>query len=308
MKVFISIILATAWVCISTSQLFAANSREFASPEEGVTQLIEALDTRNQKALKAIFGEQSDRLISSGDSVHDAAAHRTFVKLYKERNKLEYNGSNQVTLLLGQDEWPFPVPLKKEDSGWIFDTAGGIEEIINRRIGVNELRAIQLCKTYVNAQETYFSRDRDDDGFKEYAQLFVSSPGRKNGLFWPRKRGDGLSPLGLVALEAWAEGYQHGKSSTPAPYHGYLFRILTKQGPDASGGAKNYITQGGRMTDGFAMIAQPAKWGASGVMTFLVNQDGVVYQKNIGPETSRSAAAIKEFNPDSSWEKVEEVS
>ena len=210
-----------------------------------------------------------------------------------------------MVLLIGSDNWPFPIPLVQHQGQWHYDLAAGKEEIINRRIGGNELAAIDFCHQYVQAQQAYYAMDRDGDGFQEYARSFVSAPGKKNGLFWFRRPGEDLSPLGPIAVQAFAEGYLRNMNGTPQPYHGYYFRILTAQGPHAPGRIKNYIGIGGRMTEGFAMIAYPARWGVSGVMTFMVNQENQVWEKDLGPNTPARASSLSSYDPDPQWRSAE---
>jgi hypothetical protein len=224
------------------------------------------------------------------------------VAAYDKAVKFEKVDDAKVILLIGENQFPFPFPLVKHSSGWRFDARAGADEIVNRRVGENELFAIKFCLAYGDAQREYAEFDRDDDGLLEYAQKSWSSEGKRDGLFWPTAEGEPPSPLGPLAAQAKREGYS--KSDKPIPYHGYYYRILTGQGKDASGGAYDYLVNG-NMIGGFALVAYPAKWGASGVMSFTCNHDGIVYQKNLGADSATAAAKMKSFNPGTGWSKVE---
>lgn len=274
----------------------------FASPEEAVKAFIEALKSNDVKALEAILGPGSRDLVSSGDPVADKAVRERFLSRYGEKNRLEVTEA-KANLSLGNDDWPFAVPIVKKDGLWRFDAKAGKEEILARRIGQNELSAIQFCLAYVDAQREYVSKDRDGDGLLEYAQKFGSDKGKKNGLFWKAKEGEEQSPLGPIAAAAYSRGYRK-KGENPQPFYGYYYRILTGQGKNAPGGAYGYLAKG-NMIGGFALVAYPAKYASSGVMTFIVNHDGVVYQKDLGKNTEKAAQAMKLFDPDSTWKKVE---
>lgn len=213
-------------------------------------------------------------------------------------------GGGKVVLVVGRDDFPFPIPIVPDGPTWRFDTAAGKEEILDRRIGRNELNTIQTCLAYVDAQREYYARDPDRNSLLQYAQKFASTPGKKDGLYWPTKPGEPPSPLGPLVARARGEGYAK-RSEGPVAYWGYYYRILTAQGKDAPGGAYDYLAHG-RMIGGFGLVAFPAQYGVSGVMTFLVNQDGVVYQKDLGPKTEAIVRGIKQFNPDPTWEKVKQ--
>jgi hypothetical protein len=233
-------------------------------------------------------------------------ARERFVRAYEQSNLLEKPTETRAVLLLGQDKWPLPIPVVKEGNAWRFDTAAGKEEILNRRLGRNELNTVQVCLAYVDAQREYARVPREGDGLLKYAMKFRSDKGKKNGLYWRAREGAAPRPLGVLVATARAEGYSHKRSGgKPTPYHGYLYRILTAQGPDAPGGAYDYVVDG-KMIGGFALVAYPARYGVSGVMTFTVNHQGVVYEKDLGPGTENSARAMQTYNPDGTWKKVEE--
>ena len=279
-----------------------AKQRTFASPEEAVKAMVEALKSNDLKALEEILGPGSRDLIVSGDPVADRAIRERFVKQYDEKKRLEQK-EDTVVLSVGNDDWPSPIPIVKKDGLWRFDAEAGREEMLARRIGKNEWSTIQFCLANVDAQREYVSKDRDGDGILEYAQKFGSDKGKKNGLFWKVKEGEEQSPLGPLAAVAHKQGYTR-KGENPQPFHGYYYRILTGQGKNAAGGAYSYLVRG-NMIGGFALVAYPAKYGVSGVMTFIVNHDGVVYEKDLGKNTEKTAQAMKVFDPDSTWKKAE---
>jgi len=283
------------------SQAETVKQQTFASPEEAVKALVEALKSGDAKTVEAIFGPGSRDLLSSGDPVADKAARERFLSRYGEKNRLEVT-ETKATLNIGNDDWPFAVPLVKKEGLWYFDTKQGKEEILARRIGQNELSAIQFCLAYVDAQREYALKDRDGDGLLEYAQKFGSDKGKRNGLYWKVKEGEEQSPLGPIAAAAQNQGYSK-KGEKPQPFYGYYYRILTGQGKNAPGGAYDYMAKG-NMIGGFALVAYPAKYGSSGVMTFIVNHDGVVYQKDLGRNAEKTAQAMKLFDPDSTWKKA----
>ena len=278
-----------------------APQKTFASPEEAVKALIDAAKSDNQEQLLAIFGPLGREVLSSGDPVEDKATRERFLAAYETKNALIKEGDTKTVLQIGTEEWPFPIPLVKKNQQWSFDTKQGKEEINNRRIGRNELSTIQVCLAYVDAQREYVAKDREGDGFFEYAQKFVSTPGKKDGLYWEAKPGEEESPLGDFAAKATREGYKK-TANKPIPYHGYYFKVLKAQGKNAPGGAYDYTIKG-RMIGGFGMVAYPANYGVSGVMTFIVNHDGIVYEKNLGKDTAKIAQAMKLFDPDKTWKK-----
>lgn len=306
-----AIVIASMMAIIGSYQGAPAadkKQKEFKSPEEAVKRLMDALKVNDTKELSAIFGPEEKEVISSGDEVADKARRERFVKAYEEVNKLVSETDKKVTLVVGKDEWPFPIPIVKVGESWRFDTKAGKEELLNRRIGKNELNAIQVCLAYVDAQREYALKDRDSDRLLEYAQKFISERGKKNGLYWEVKEGEEQSPLGPLVAKATTEGYMGKKSEgKPIPYYGYYYRILKAQGKNAPGGAYDYVVKG-EMIGGFALVAYPAQFGASGVMTFIVNHDGVVYEKDLGKETDKIAQAMMKFDPDKTWKKVEQGS
>ena len=291
------VFVAAVMLTCSLSFAAAAQQRTFSSAEEAVKAAIAAAKKGDDKELTAIFGPGSTALMHSGDAVADKQRRAEFLKAYDERNRLVTEGDNTI-LVVGKNDWPLPIPLVKKGNGWIFDAAKGKEEVLNRRIGQNELNAIQVALAYVDAQREYAMKDRDRDGLLEYARSFRSESGKRNGLYWPVKSGEEESPLGPIAARAVKEGYR--ASDKPFPFHGYYYRILTAQGKDAAGGAYSYIVKGS-MIGGFALVAYPADYGNSGVMTFIVNHEGKVFQKDLGKNTGTIAAAMKEYNPDKTW-------
>jgi hypothetical protein len=279
--------------------------RTFASPEEAVTALVAALKTGDTKTLSAIFGPGSEDILSSGDPVADKAEHELFITRYEQKNRLEEEATGKTTLSIGDEDWPFAIPIVKEAGTWRFDTGAGREEILARRIGRNELDVIQVCLAIVDAQREYAREDRNGDGFREYAQKFMSDPGKQDGLYWEAEEGEEESPFGPLIAEAQEKGYPgRPAGSEPIPYHGYYYRILKSQGQNAPGGAYDYVVNG-RLIGGFAMVAYPADYANSGVMTFIVNHDGVVYQKDLGENTEELATAMTLYDPDETWAAVQ---
>lgn len=282
----------------------STKAKTFADPEAAVEALVDAARANDEKALLRVLGVDARRLISSGDAVADNAERERFVTSYQESHSLVPDGDSALVLQVGKDGWPFPIPVVRDGSGWRFDTKAGQRELLARRIGGNELSAIQACLALVDAQREYWERSRENSPLSHYARRISSTKDQRDGLYWETSEGERPSPLGPQFAEAQRQGYNvTGGPGKPIPYHGYYYRILTAQGPDAAGGAYNYLARG-QMIGGFALIAYPAQWGASGIMAFIVNHDGVVYQKNLGPNTAALAEAMKAFNPDSTWTKV----
>jgi hypothetical protein len=280
------------------------NQKAFASPESAVEALAAAATKGDTAEMLAIFGPEGQEILTSGDPVADRMNRQVFLVALGEQWKLEDKEKNSKELIAGDEQWPFPIPLVKERGGWRFDTAAGKQEVLARRIGRNELSAIGVCRTYVVAQKQYASEGHDGKPAGRFAQKVKSSPGKHDGLYWATTGPDEkASPLGEFAAMAASEGYSTS-STEIRPFRGYFFRILTEQGEDAPGGARSYIVNG-EMTDGFALIAYPAEYRNSGIMTFIVNQDGVVYETDFGLETLKIAGEITAYNPDETFTVVE---
>ena len=283
------------------------SSQVFPTPQAAVQAVTDATKGKDRAALQAIFGPDLKQLLS-GDDVADHNSFDEFAQFVAEATKLETKTDSRMTLLVGNEEWPFPIPIVKNGSGWSFDTKAGTEEIFNRRIGRNEIAAMLTAQAYAIAQWEYFDGDdRDHDQVSEYAQRLFSSAGRQDGLYWETVADDEPSPLGPLVAFARKEGYTKktpvATTQSANPFNGYHFKILTRQGKSAPGGAYNYIING-NMIAGFALVAYPATWGNSGVMSFVINQEGRVYEKDLGPKTAQMAAAMTEYNPDPSWKFV----
>jgi len=294
--------MAGALAVAQVASAATAPQKSFASAEEAVKAVVTASKNNDDKELLAIFGLAAKELIFSGDAVADKQRRARFLKAYDEKNRLVQQGSDMV-LVIGKDEWPFPIPVMKKGDSWVFDTARGREEILNRRIGANELFTIQALLAVVDAQREYALKDRDKNALLEYAQKFLSDPGKRNGLYWEAKAGEPESPLGPIMSQARSAGYQGKPSTTPSPYHGYYYKILTAQGKDAAGGAYSYLVKG-KMIGGFGVVAYPAEYENSGVMTFIVNHDGKVFQKDLGKNTASVAKGMSVYNPDKTWTEV----
>jgi len=293
-----SIVLCAALFVLCQS---ARAQEQFTTPEDAVSTLVQAAKSQDQKSLLTVLGPDGKAIVSSGDPVADANARDNFVSAYDAKHALDSEGDGSQTLIIGDNDWPFPIPLINKGGKWQFDTAAGVDEILRRRIGRNELAAIQVSLAYVQAQNEYASRDPAGLGSHVYAQRIVSRPGKKDGLYWPIADSEPPSPFGDLAAKASAEGYKAGQ--TPIPYHGYYYRILTRQGANAPGGAYDYLAKG-KMIGGFALVAYPAQYGNSGIMTLMVSHDGTVFQKDLGPQTDQLARKIESFDPDQTWTKV----
>jgi Protein of unknown function (DUF2950) len=281
----------------------AAQHRTFGSPEDAVKALVETVRAGNLDQLLAFFGQDGKDLIASSDPATARQNRQVFTVAVGEQWHLEDAGPGRKTLVIGNEDWPFPVPLVKDGETWRFDTAAGKEEVLARRIGRNELEAIDICRTYAAAQRQYALTGHDGKPAGLYAAVFRSDAGKQNGLYWPADKGAKRSPLGDLVAQAASEGRSLGQNQAPEPFHGYLFKILTAQGAKVAGGAKSYVA-GGHLSGGFALVAWPAQYDASGVMTFVINQSGVVWQKDLGPETAKTVAAMKAYDPDSTWNEV----
>jgi hypothetical protein len=290
----------------TSPRIIAAQEEQFATPEQAVQALTAAVGTKDTNALNAIFGPELHSLVSA-DAVQASNRFALFAQRLSEKVALARPSDDRVILEIGHDAWPFAIPLVRRDGQWSFDTGAGREEILNRRIGMNELGTIRVCHAYVEAQREYAGKNRDGDEVLQYAQHLRSTPGKHDGLYWHAGDGDEISPFGPLIAEAWGEGY-HKESkimnSPNAPYHGYYFKILTRQGPHAPGGKYNYIING-RMIAGFALVAWPEQWGNSGVMTFIVNQQGRIHEKDLGPKTASAARAMSAYDPDPTWKRAE---
>ncbi|MEC7583490.1 MAG: DUF2950 domain-containing protein [Planctomycetota bacterium] len=274
----------------------------FATPEDAGSALVSALRDNDIPRVETVLGPGSGILLSSGDPVEDRWQVDTFLVAYEAAHNWNTWNVGVSILEVGTRDWPFPIPLVHGKAGWRFDSNEGAEEILNRRIGRNELDAIQSCLAFVDAERDYYRRNPRNQSRPEYARFLVSSKGQRDGLYWPTTSSEPSSPLGALFARAESEGYSP-EQGVARPYHGYLYRILHGQGPDAPGGARDYV-EAGAMTGGFALIATPAAYRSSGVMTFVVNQTGLVYQKDLGPNTRRLADDIQTFNPDDSWSLV----
>jgi hypothetical protein len=304
LRLFAAAVLVMTFIFGGINAGAAVKQKGFATPEEAVNAFAAALRANDDKELLSIFGTAGKELISSGDPVNDKQRREKFISDYERKNSLSQEGDKMV-LIIGEKDWPFPIPLVKKGDQWIFDTKMGKEEILNRRIGENELSTVQTLLAIVDAQREYAMTDHDGDGLLEYAEKFGSDPGKKNGLYWKTKEGEAPSPLGELVADARAEGYTRtGPKQNPIPFHGYYFRMLKKQGKHAAGGAFDYVVKN-NMIGGFAVVAYPAVYGSSGVMTFMVNHEGVVYEKDLGKNTAKTAKEMNSFDPDQTWKKAE---
>jgi hypothetical protein len=279
--------------------------RTFATPQEAVEALVGVVKANDMAALLALFGSAGQELVDSSDAATGRRNREVFLAAAAEGHRLEDLGAGRKELVLGNEAWPFPVPIVKTASGWSFDAAAGREEVLNRRIGRNELAVIRVLASYVEAQRAYARAGHDGKPAGRYARRFGSDPGTHNGLYWPARRGEPRSPLGVLIAEASAQGYRRAGEG-PSPLHGYYFRILEGQGASARGGAADYVVAG-EMTGGFALLAWPAHYGASGVMTFTVNQDGRAHEKDLGEQTATAVEAITRYDPDGTWQEVEKL-
>jgi len=297
-------VLFTTAMLLCAAAAAASAQQAFKTPDEAASALVSAAKANDLKAISTVLGPDGDDIISSGDDVADVTTRQKFVAAYDAKHQLAMEGDNKAIMVIGQEDFPLPIPLVRKDGMWRFDTAAGRQEILARRIGRNELDAIQASLAYVDAQNEYAEKDRTGAGVKTYAQRIISQPGKKDGLYWPTSQGDDASPLGELVAQATAQGYRVGGGRTP--FHGYYFKILTQQGAAASGGELEYVVRG-KMIGGFALVAYPAEYENSGVMTFLVNHDGTVFEKDLGPDTAKLAERMSSYNPDPSWKKVSDT-
>jgi hypothetical protein len=298
------LVLAGTTLLVPAAHPEAAGPRTFATPEEAVQALVDVVKAEDLKALVTLFGPEGQGLVDTSDAATGRRNRQVFVAAAAEGWTLGDLGPGLKELVLGNEAWPFPAPLVKGATGWTFDAAAGREEVLNRRIGRNELAVIRVLEHYVAAQRAYAASAHDGRPAGLYARRFGSESGKQNGLYWPSRGGEPRSPLGILVAQASEEGYRRRPGDGPSPLYGYYFRILDGQGANASGGAKDYVV-GGEMSGGFALVAWPVHYDASGVMTFTVGQDGVAYQKDLGPETAAAAKAITRFDPDATWKPVQ---
>lgn len=276
--------------------------QHFAAPDAAVAALVDAVRLNDVEKFKALFGEAGLKDVSTGDPVANQAMEQKFIAAFDAKHVINAKNDHAI-LSIGPDDWPFPIPLRHDAQGWSFDVAAGREEILDRRVGANELYVQQVVLAYVDAQNEYAQGLHDGRKLHVYAQRLMSTPGKQDGLFWPTEGGQPPSPMGALVADARGEGYHVGEDAEAQPYHGYFFRILKAQGPHAPGGAYDYVANG-QMIGGFGLVAWPARWGNSGVMTFMVNQDGNIYEKNLGPETAALARSLTRFDPDSTWRNI----
>jgi hypothetical protein len=274
--------------------------KTFLSPDEASSALVTAMKNNDEKLTLEILGPDGKHIVYSGDEVEDAQNRANFVERYQEMHRLVKEPDGSVVLYIGAKNWPTPIPIVKKGNAWFLDTDAGKKEILYRRIGRNEISTIKVCQELVTAEKEYYAAQHN-----EYAKQIFSDEGQHNGLYWKAADGEPQSPIGPLVASAVAEGYVKGKNGPPTPYRGYYYHTLTRQGKDALGDARSYIVNG-KMTGGFAFVAYPAEYRSSGVMTFIVGPDGVVYQKDLGKKTAILGKAMKEYNPDSSWQKAEE--
>jgi hypothetical protein len=280
----------------------ARKPQNFETPEAAVQALIEAAQSDGDRALLKVLGKEAKPIIDSGDPVADKNAREGFLESYKAANSLDKSVPDSIVLEVGEDKWPFPIPLVNEGGKWHFDSPTGVDELINRRVGANELDTIQSCLAYADAQREYYMRNPEKSPLLHYAGRLISNDGKKDGLYWPAGESEEQSPLGEGFAKARAEGYAKEGTMTGEPFHGYIYRLLTKQGANAPGGAYDYLVND-QLLGGFAAVAFPADYGNSGVMTFMVSHDGVVYSKDLGPDTAKLAMAVDTFDPGSDWKK-----
>jgi len=278
--------------------------KTFPSPEEASSALFTAIQKNDLPVHLEILGPAGKDIISSGDTVEDQRGRERFVRKYQEMHRLAPGADGTTVLYIGAENWPFPIPLVNRGGAWFYDTEAGRQEILFRRIGRNELTAIRVCSELAEAQKEYFAQSHDGDPVNQFAQKFKSDKGKHNGLYWKPAPGTPESPIGPLLANAEKKGYPKTRRAVLMPFEGYYYRILTGQGGNAPGGMKSYISEG-KMIGGFAILAYPAEYRVSGVMSFVVGQDGVVYQKDLGPDTETLAKALSEYDPDSSWQKAE---
>ena len=285
----------------ATSACKSTGPASFATPEAALIEFADTIGTHDQERAERLLGEGGPELLESGDEVADMEDALRVQQYIREKIAFEEQDADTRIALLGKDGWPFPIPLVREDGTWRFDVEAGAEEVANRRVGRNEISTLATLHAYVDAQREYATEKRDGQPCA-FARVIFSSEGKHDGLYWPTAEGEPESPLGPLIAEAAEAGYEHKEGEGPLPFHGYYYRVLLEQGKNAPGGAKSFVDKNGQMTGGFALIAWPSKHGNSGVMTFQVNQQGIVYQRDLGPDTAAEVEKIKAFDPDSSWD------
>ena len=299
----------TVLIVITSLAALTACTRKpqnFETPEAAVQALVEAAQSDGNRALLKVLGKSAEPIVDSGDAVADKNSRAGFLEAYKTANSLDKSVPDSITLEVGEDKWPFPIPIVSEGGKWHFDSPTGVDELINRRVGANELDTIQSCLAYADAQREYYMRNPENSPLLHYAGRLISSEGKKDGLYWPAGENEDQSPIGEGFAQARAEGYATEGTMKGVPFHGYIYRLLTKQGANAPGGAYDYVVND-QLLGGFAAVAFPAEYGNSGVMTFLVSHDGVVYSKDLGPETAKLALAMDTFDPGADWKKEQGV-
>jgi hypothetical protein len=302
MQTFRFAAFAVGLAAILSAVISTADAQQrFKTPEQAADALVAAARAGDRKAVTNVLGPGSVQIVSSGDPVADANARQEFLAAYDAGHRVVTESGKPAVLVVGQSDWPFPIPIVEKNGEWQFDTAAGRDELLARRIGRNELATIQASLAYYDAQNEYAEQTKDKNGMPIYAQRIISSPGKKDGLYWPAAGDQPDSPLGEAVAAATGQGYRVG--GPRAPYHGYYYKVLTRQGPTAPGGALDYVVRGS-MIGGFGLVAYPAEYGNSGVMTFLVNHKGDVFEKDLGPGTAKIAAGMTSFNPDHTWKKV----
>lgn len=304
LPILVLLILAVLLTSRTSAAQAISGQKTFSSPSEAVKNLMDAARSGDPAQLVPIIGPQAGALIASGDLGAAKQVLANFVKAYNEKHAISSEAQGFEFLQVGKGDWPFPFPIVRDGETWYFDIDRGNEEILDRRVGRNELGAIAVCEGFVQSQKDYAAKGHDGNSHGIYAQQFHSDPGKQNGLYWPVSKGQPESPMGPLVASAALENSSQQSAGDPAPYYGYFYKILTAQGPDAPGGEKSYIVDG-KLTGGFALIAYPAKYASSGVMTFIVNQDGIVYQQDLGEQTTDLASKITTYNPDSSWQPAQ---
>lgn len=298
--VVVSLFVLTSLLCFAQSH----GEKTFASPGDAVLALYNAAKANDTQAMNAIFGSNAQKILNTGDAVADKNTVANFISRYDQMHRVVVEPDGSATLYVGAENWPMPIPIVKNSGGqWFFDTEAGMQEILYRRVGTNENDAIDTLHTLVEAQREYFSQTHDDSKTKAYALKFISTAGKQDGLYWKTDDNQPPSPIGPLVADASSEGYT-AQQGNPTPFHGYYFRILTKQGAAAKGGARDYLANG-QLAKGFGFVAYPAEYRNSGVMTFIVNQDGVIYEKDLGDDTQKLGSTMTDYNPDASWKKVE---